>query len=102
MLSGVTNSAPTPATQTTAFVPGIFPLVHDNTIALPSTYYGIPDHDNIITSPSAYYGNPDGNIIPCLTDGQEAFAMTAYNQESFRVPPNTKLLPPPEWLIYDN
>eukprot|EP00957_Ditylum_brightwellii_P120668 9204220-Ditylum_brightwellii.AAC.1 len=83
---GFLPAAPSQATQTMFFLPAISQLVHDSTI----------------TSPSTYNGNPNGNIIPYLTDDQETSAVMAYNQESFRVPPNPELLPPPEQLIYHN
>eukprot|EP00957_Ditylum_brightwellii_P008507 645564-Ditylum_brightwellii.AAC.1 len=70
--------APSPATQKAGFLPDISPLLHDNSIS----------------SPITYNGKPDRNIIPYLTNGQETSAMTAYNQESFRVPSNPKLLLP--------
>eukprot|EP00957_Ditylum_brightwellii_P158146 12037430-Ditylum_brightwellii.AAC.1 len=80
---GFLPAASSQAMQTMGFLSAISQLFHDSTIA----------------SPSTYNGNPDGNIIPYLTDDQETSAVTAYNQESFRVPSNPKLLPPPERLI---
>eukprot|EP00957_Ditylum_brightwellii_P134541 10256475-Ditylum_brightwellii.AAC.1 len=77
--------------QTRSFLPAAPSLATQTTV-----------HGSTITSPSTYNGNPGGNIIPYLTDGQEASAVTAYNQEPFRVPSNPELLPPPERLIYHN